>query len=142
MWFMMAAAPGRPFDNVHVLGLPPRLDQFVLAPAMLLLCMLPIEFIVGLPLIFGWAGLFNLVEVATAIIIPLLGRAMVSVPMRRWMAPKGVRPEDLDRWFFEKPGITPRMLFRGLVAVSTPTGPTVLLLFGSTFSGAGVGVLL
>jgi hypothetical protein len=30
----------------------------------------------------------------------------------------------------------------GPVAVSTPTGPTVLLLSGSTFRGAGVGVLL
>jgi len=28
------------------------------------------------------------------------------------------------------------------LAVSTPTGPTVLLLCGSTFGGAGVGVLL
>ena len=29
-----------------------------------------------------------------------------------------------------------------IVAVSTPTGPTVLLLCGPAFSGAGVGVLL
>jgi hypothetical protein len=36
----------------------------------------------------------------------------------------------------------PRSRYRPAVAVSTPSGPTVLLLSGSAFSGAGVGVLL
>ena len=95
------AAAGAPVHRAKVPFLPLWLHQPVYAVALILLSMTPIDCIVGLPLVAGWAGVLTLGQAAAAVALALMAHACYSPSVLQLLAPRSA--PDPGKWAEDNP---------------------------------------